>query len=84
MKTRFITLISILIVPLGLFAQSDSLFQSTEVQNIIYVFDFKNSKSILSNFMRTNNVKVISQNESRTDLDIKVILYQETYLLLDF
>lgn len=72
-----------LIIAVRLIAQNDSLYLSTEIDNVVYAFDFKNSKSILLNFVKLNNIRVINQKESKTELNIKLILTQENYQTLD-
>jgi hypothetical protein len=83
MKTKLFILTAILIFTFRLIAQNDSLYISTEVDNVIYAFDFKNAKNILLNFVKSNNIRVLNQKESRTELNIKIVLTQAHYKSLD-
>jgi len=83
MRTTILIIISNLFLSLNLAAQNVSTYASTEVDNLIYAFDFKNSKKELLSFIETNHIRVLNQKESRIDLNIKIILNQRTYITLD-
>lgn len=81
MKTAFISFFLILASYVS--AQTDSLFVSTEVNTTIYVFDFKGARNTLIDFVKEKHMMVLYQNESRKDLNLKVVLDQQTYLIFD-
>lgn len=77
MKTKlaiFLTFLSLVLK-----AQSDSLYLSTEVENEIYSIDFKSSKSKLLNYVDKNKIKIVSQKDSKYDIQIKFVLDQQIY-----
>jgi hypothetical protein len=66
-----------------LLAQTDSLYVSTEVDNTIYSFDFKIAKKAIFDFLKSNNVLVVTQNANKTSLKINFVSNTQTYLSFD-
>jgi hypothetical protein len=64
-------------------AQTDSLYVSTEVNDVIYAFDFNGAKNALIDFTKAKHAMVIYQNESQKELNMKIVLDQSAYLAFD-
>lgn len=80
---RFISLVLFLLLGSSLLAQYDSSFVTTEVDAVIYAFDFKTAKSNLQNFAHAYAVSILNQDETRTTLNIQMRMDNATYRILD-
>ena len=64
-------------------AQTDSMYVSTDVDNVTYSMDFIGAKKKVFDFLSSNNIKIQNQDESKTDLRIKFDLNQNQYKIYD-
>jgi len=77
------TLFLFWITCIPIFAQNDSVYVTTTVDIAISATNFASSKAALLEYIQTNEIKVLNQNESRSSIDINFPISEKQYYAID-
>ena len=72
-----------MLISSALTAQSDSMYVSTEVENEIYSIDFISSKERLFLFLKSHNIRVQNQRDSKKEVKVTFTTDEQTYKAYD-